>query len=39
MVTHDLKIAEHTQRTINLLDGMVDNVKHNGIKKVQHETV
>jgi putative ABC transport system ATP-binding protein len=41
MVTHDSKIAAHTQRTINLLDGLVDNVVHNGHseKKVQYETV
>ena len=30
MVTHDPKIAAHTQRTIHLLDGLVDNVVHNG---------
>jgi len=48
MVTHDSKIAAHTQRTIHLLDGLIDNVVHNGVvrdnippneKKVQHETV
>ena len=42
MVTHDQKIAAHTQRTINLLDGVVDNIKHNGYNqsgKVQHETI
>lgn len=42
MVTHDQKIAAHTQRTINLLDGVVDNIKHNGNsqnEKVQYETV
>ena len=44
MVTHDPKIAAHTQRTINLLDGVVDTVIHNGHnsaknKKVQYETV
>jgi putative ABC transport system ATP-binding protein len=40
MVTHDPKIAEHTQRTIKLLDGMVDTITHNGAKnrKVQYET-
>jgi putative ABC transport system ATP-binding protein len=32
MVTHDPKIAEHTQRTINLMDGLVDNIVHNGKK-------
>ena len=30
MVTHDQKIAAHTQRTINLLDGVVDTITHNG---------
>lgn len=44
MVTHDQKIAAHTQRTINLMDGMVDNITHNGHsnvnnKQVQYETV
>ena len=29
-VTHDPKIAAHTQRTIHLMDGLVDNVVHNG---------
>jgi putative ABC transport system ATP-binding protein len=48
MVTHDQKIAAHTQRTIHLLDGLVDNVVHNGHhverdnislnKEAQHET-
>src|SRR6266487_1944001 len=32
MVTHDSKIAEHTQRTIHLIDGLVDNIVHNGRK-------
>jgi putative ABC transport system ATP-binding protein len=32
MVTHDPKIAEHTQRTIRLTDGLVDNIIHNGKK-------
>jgi len=32
MVTHDPKIAEHTQRTIQLIDGLVDNIIHNGRK-------
>ena len=41
MVTHDPKIASHTQRTINLLDGLVDTITRNGLKdkKVQYETV
>jgi putative ABC transport system ATP-binding protein len=46
MVTHDLTIAAHTQRTIHLIDGLVDNVVHNGKnhrqqaeKEVQYETV
>jgi putative ABC transport system ATP-binding protein len=46
MVTHNQKIAGHTQRTVNLLDGWVDNVVHNGKdhgeqsqKQVQHETI
>jgi putative ABC transport system ATP-binding protein len=32
MVTHDEKIAAHTQRTIHLMDGQVANVVHNGFK-------
>lgn len=32
MVTHDANIAAHTQRTINLIDGLVDNIVHNGKK-------
>ena len=32
MVTHDPRIAAHTQRTINLIDGLVDNIIHNGKK-------
>jgi putative ABC transport system ATP-binding protein len=32
MVTHDPKIAEHTQRTIRLTDGLVENITHNGKK-------
>ena len=43
MVTHDPKIAAHTQRTITLLDGLVSEVVHNGknhaVKEVEHETV
>lgn len=42
MVTHDQKIAAHTQRTINLVDGQVDTIVHNGkgqaIAEAQHET-
>jgi putative ABC transport system ATP-binding protein len=30
MVTHDPRIAEHTQRTISLMDGLIDSVVHNG---------
>jgi putative ABC transport system ATP-binding protein len=37
MVTHDPKIAAHTQRTISLLDGVVDSVIDN--RKEIHETV
>ncbi|MFT3893142.1 MAG: ABC transporter ATP-binding protein [Anaerolineales bacterium] len=32
MVTHDARIAEHTQRTISLMDGLIDSVVHNGKK-------
>jgi putative ABC transport system ATP-binding protein len=41
MVTHDPKIAAHTQRTIHLMDGLVDTVVHNGHHnvEVQHETI
>ena len=44
MVTHDPKTAAHTQRTINLVDGLVDNITHNGrhstqsVGETQHET-
>jgi len=34
MVTHDQKISAHTQRTIHLLDGLVDTVVHNGTSKL-----
>ncbi len=43
MVTHDPKIAAHTQRTITLMDGLVDQVTENGkdhiIREAEHETV
>jgi len=32
MVTHDPNIARHTQRTIHLIDGLVDSVINNGKK-------
>jgi putative ABC transport system ATP-binding protein len=35
MVTHDPEIAAHTQRTIHLLDGKVEQVVKNGKQKVQ----
>jgi putative ABC transport system ATP-binding protein len=35
MVTHDPAIAAHTQRTIHLRDGIVEQVVENGKKKVQ----
>jgi putative ABC transport system ATP-binding protein len=40
MVTHDPKIAAHTQRTINLMDGLVDTITMNNAKnrKAQYET-
>jgi putative ABC transport system ATP-binding protein len=40
MVTHDSKIAAHTQRTITLMDGLVDSVFNNSEqwKEPQHET-
>jgi putative ABC transport system ATP-binding protein len=40
MVTHDPKIAAHTQRTISLTDGLVDTITLNNIKnrKAQYET-
>lgn len=44
MVTHDPKTATHTQRTINLVDGLVDSITWNGkhntkaIVEAQHET-
>ncbi len=46
MVTHDPKIAAHTQRTIHLMDGLVAEITHNGKNhpessgvKVQYEAV
>lgn len=43
MVTHDPKIAAHTQRTITLVDGLVDQVIENGkvhiIQEAAHETI
>jgi putative ABC transport system ATP-binding protein len=40
MVTHDPKIASHTQRTVHLMDGRVDMITSNNVKnrKVQYET-
>jgi putative ABC transport system ATP-binding protein len=35
MVTHDQKIAAHTQRTVHLLDGLVDTITHNGDNDMQ----
>ncbi len=35
MVTHDPEIAAHTQRTIHLRDGIVEQVVKNGKKKVE----
>ena len=32
MVTHGPNIARHAQRTIHLIDGLVDNIIHNGKK-------
>ena len=32
IVTHDQKIAEQSQRTIQLIDGLVDHIIHNGRK-------
>jgi putative ABC transport system ATP-binding protein len=45
VVTHDPIVAEYTARTINLKDGYIDTIVHNGknhalaTKKVSHETV
>ena len=32
IVTHDPRIAEHTHRTISLIDGLINTVVHNGKK-------
>jgi putative ABC transport system ATP-binding protein len=37
MVTHDPKIASQSQRTINLLDGRVDTIQHNGYINVEEK--
>ena len=37
MVTHNPKIAANTQRTITLVDGLVDNITHNGKDHASHE--
>ena len=37
MVTHDPKIAAHTQRTIILVDGLVDQVTENGKTHITQE--
>ena len=42
MVTHDPAIAAHTQRTIHLMDGLVETVVHNGhdhSREAQHEII
>jgi ABC-type lipoprotein export system ATPase subunit len=43
MVTHDPKIAAHTQRTVTLMDGLVSEITENGkghsAKEAEHETV
>jgi putative ABC transport system ATP-binding protein len=38
MVTHDPKIAAHTQRTIQLIDGLLDNIVHNQVSQVSNPT-
>jgi len=37
MVTHNPKIAANTQRTITLVDGLVDNITRNGKDHAAHE--
>ncbi len=43
MVTHDSKIAAHTERTITLMDGLVNEITHNGknhtAQEAKHETI
>ncbi|MFA9405364.1 MAG: ABC transporter ATP-binding protein [Anaerolineales bacterium] len=39
MVTHDPETAAHTERTIYLLDGKIDQIQKNGSEKVHDETI
>jgi putative ABC transport system ATP-binding protein len=39
MVTHDPKIAAHTQRTITLMDGLIDQVTENGKSHTAQEVI
>ena len=39
MVTHDQRIADHSERTIHLLDGKLDQVVKNGKHKKQCEAI
>ncbi len=39
IVTHDPKIAEHTERTVELRDGHIDKVNHNGHKAGSRDEV
>ena len=39
MVTHDPEIAAHTQRTIHLLDGHVEQIVKNGSGKAKKQKV